>query len=406
MELKKIIWICSFANEEVASMLKNDKKLFASPWITDLIELFREREDIELTIISPNYYSNNNLFFKLGNIKVHLTKYRRSFIPARAYNLTLNYNTARNSILKIVKEIKPDLIHLHGSENPFYSASALSLIDTYPVLITIQGFVFLSARNKNLISEYIRRNRIRIERNINHKGKYFTLANKNGEEILRSINRDAIFYYDHYPTTQPIISSKDFLVKEYDLVYYARLSKSKGIEEFIEAVHLLKQAKPAITAIIIGGGSKAYVKYLTSSIKSLALDSNIKFAGFQPSQQDVFKLAAKAKVYVLPTHFDGIPGSIREAMFMKIPVVANAVGGIPSLNDESECITLVEKGDIGQLVEKIKLVLDDSVRTERLVENAFHLISDKFDNSKIYNNLLFIYKDILKKENETVKRAD
>ncbi len=135
-------------------------------------------------------------------------------------------------------------------------------------------------------------------------------------------------------------------------------------------------------------------------IATYALEDNITFAGFQPTQQDVFKLAAQACVYVLPTHFDGIPGSIREAMFMKIPVVANAVGGIPSLNDERECVTLVEKDNISDLVEKILLVLNNKGRTQLVVENAFNLINDRFNNDKIYANLLSIYKDVLATHNK------
>ncbi|MDD5151735.1 MAG: glycosyltransferase, partial [Flavobacterium sp.] len=104
-----------------------------------------------------------------------------------------------------------------------------------------------------------------------------------------------------------------------------------------------------------------------------------------------------------PTYFDGIPGSIRETMFMGIPVISYAVGGIPSLNETLECITLVEKQNITELVAKIELVLDDHERTNRLVENALKVITEKYDTGRIYDNLLSIYNDILnsKKRDET-----
>ncbi len=231
MEKKKIIWICSFANKEIQNIIGSDKSFFAAPWITELIELFRNKEDIELTIISPNYYSNDYKFFKLGNIEVHLTQYRRSFIPAKAYNLTINYNTSTNVILKVVDIIKPDLIHLHGSENAFYSASILTLLDKYPVLVTIQGFVSLSSKPKNIISQYIRWNRIRYERLINEKAKHFTVATSDVRKNLANFNKNPIMYNDHYPTTKPEVSSIDFPQKKYDVVYYARISKDKGIED-------------------------------------------------------------------------------------------------------------------------------------------------------------------------------
>lgn len=392
----KVVWICSFGNDEVKKIVDAKDDIFASPWISELIKLFREREEVELTIIAPNYYNNNYESFRLGKIQVYLYKYRISRLPPRAYNLTFNYRTATNSILRIVNDIKPDIVHLHGSENPLYSASAIPLMDKYPVLVTIQGFVSLSSTPKNIISRYIRWNRIRFERIINSKASYFTVATDDGVKELKRFQTTAKLYRDHYPTTKPNISSLDFPIKKYDIVYYARLSKAKGIEDLLEAIKILKKTRPSIKVIVIGGGSIKYTQFINSLIESLNLKNNIHLAGFQATQQDVFKLAVQAKVYVLPTHFDGIPGSLREAMFMKIPVIANAVGGIPTLNDEAECVTLVEKLNINDLVDKIQLVLDDDVYTQNLVKNAYNLITDKYDNAKIYNNIINIYQDILK----------
>ncbi|GHC58429.1 glycosyltransferase family 4 protein [Ulvibacter litoralis] len=397
---KKVVWICSFANEEVKNILESEKDIDAAPWISELIGIFRNREDIDLSIISPNYFNNEYKEFTLGNINIYLYKYKPSFLPHRAYNLTLNYKIATKSVLKIMGELNPDLIHLHGSENPFYGASALKLINKFPTLVSIQGFVSLSSKPKNIISQYVRWNRMRFERKINSKASYFVLSSTNDKKNLKGTNTKAKIYINYYPTIVPEVSSSDFIDKKYDIVYYARVTKNKGIEDLINAMHILKETNPSISAIIIGGGSETYIGYIKELIVSLGLTNNINFAGFQKTQQDVFRLAIQAKIYVLPTHFDGVPGSIRESMFMRIPVVANAVGGIPSLNDEKECITLVENQNISDLVEKIKLVLNDRKRTEKLVQNGFELIMDKYDNEKIYQNFINIYKDILRIEHK------
>tara|TARA_R110002049_G_scaffold190301_1_gene358948 strand:+ start:3121 stop:4335 length:1215 start_codon:yes stop_codon:yes gene_type:complete len=397
---KKIVWICVFANEEVKNILQSKRDFIAAPWISELIELFRNRKDVDLTIISPNYFNNEHKEFSLGNIKIYLYQYKPSLLPHRAYNLTLNYNKATSSVVKIVKNIEPDLIHLHGSENPFYGASILKLIDKFPTLVSIQGFVSLSGRPKNLISRYIRWNRIRFENKINAKAFYFVLSSTNDIENLNRKDRKTKVYINYYPTIVPEVSSLEIDNKKYDIVYYARISKNKGIEDLIHAMHRIKTNNPSISAIIIGGGSESYINYIKELIASLDLTDNINFAGFQKTQQDVFKLAVQAKIYVLPTHFDGVPGSIRESMYMRIPVVANAVGGIPSLNDDKECITLVESRNIPQLVDKIELVLNDQERTTRLVQNAYELIMDKYDTEKIYQNFIDIYKDVLRIEAE------
>lgn len=392
----KVVWICHFANELIAKQIGIDSNLNFAPWIAELIKLFKDETQISLSIVAPNYYNNKDITFKIDNIDCYLYKYQPSIFPFEARNLSYNFITSRNSAEKIIKKIQPDLIHLHGSENPVYSASLLPLISKYPVLVTLQGYVCLSRKPNNLIRRYVRWNRIRIEREINTKASYFTIANEEGLNTLNTFTTTAKIYRDHYPTSKPDVSTSDFPIKKFDIVYYARISKDKGIEDFLKALRILKNSYPSIRSVIIGRGTPSYVEYITSLITKFDLTENVLFAGFQASQQDVFKLAAQARVYVLPTHFDGLPGSIREAMFMKLPVVAYAVGGIPSLNEDKECITLAEKQNINDLVGKINLVFDDTERTNRLVKNAYEVITNKYDNGKIYSNLIDIYRDILK----------
>jgi glycosyltransferase involved in cell wall biosynthesis len=391
----KVVWLCAFANDEVAQKIGAVNHPIVSPWITDLIDLFRLKNDIELYVVSPNYYTNSHQNIFIDHINVILYKYRPVYIPKKAYNLSYNYKIIRSSVGEIVQKIQPDIIHLFGSENPLYAAGIFALNNKYPVLVTLQGFIHLSSIPSNIISKYIRWNRIRIERIINSTQKYFTYCTRDSKIILDEINPLSIKFDTYYPTTIPEVNAHDYSIKKYDLVYFARITKDKGIEDFIEAVNQLKLSSQNIKAVIIGGGNENYVQSLKTNITRNNLDKNITFAGFL-AQQDVFKLAAQAKVYVLPTYFDAFPGSIRESMYMQLPVVAYNVGGIPYFNSQKECVTLAERKNIPDLVEKIKLVLNDKERTKRLVQNAYDLIKNRFDNNKIYSDWISIYNQILK----------
>ncbi|AEE20748.1 glycosyltransferase family 4 protein [Dokdonia sp. 4H-3-7-5] len=392
----KIIWLCSFTSSELQSKLSYSYHPVVSPWISDLIELFRHREDIELTIISPNYYTNNFAKTNIGNIKIILYKYRSDYLPAKYYNLKFNFRKVQKRVNKLIKGIAPHLIHLHGSENPLYAVGVLR-IKSIPILITVQGFVHLSRKPRNILKNYVRWNRIRIENKINSEALYFTNASQDVYNILRIINKNAKIYSSHYPTKKPKVKVGDTPVI-YDLVYYARITKDKGIEDFIDAIALLKFKNPRIQAIIIGGGSNEYVLYIKNKISSLGLDEAIVFAGYQETQEDVFRLAISARLYVLPTHFDGLPGSLREAMFMRLPIVANAVGGIPELNRIKECVVLSKNGDVNDLANKIELVLSNKDRRDTLIENAYELITSIYDNSKIPKTYLDIYQAILSEQ--------
>ena len=394
MEKFKVVWICSFANEEVANQIGKKTDMFA-PWMSEFIEMFKNKTDIKLTIIAPNCINNKNINFSKDGIDFFFYKERVVGLLKKSRDLTYSYLFATRNVINIVRKINPDVIHLFGSENPIYAASAIKLMKTYPILVSIQGFVHQSPSKRNLIANFIRYNRIRIELIINKTASYFASGTEEINKYLKTINPKAKIYWSMNPTTNSIFSAQNS-IKQYDIVYYAKITKEKGVEDLLDAILILKKTRPLISALIIGGGNASYIDYIRSRITSSNLDENIFFAGFQASQQDVFKLAAQARIYVLPTHFDGLPGSLREAMFMKLPVVAYAVGAIPQLNRDKECITLVEKQNINDLVAKIELVLEDKERTNRLVRNAYEVITDKYDNSTIYDNLLSIYADIIR----------
>lgn len=399
MRKYKVVWLCHFTNSEVAEMLGKQNQPMVAPWVTEFVNLFRMKDDVEIIIVSPNYYSNENTSFIFDKIQIFLFKYKPVFVPRIAYNITFNYRISRASIVRIIKKINPDIIHLFGSENPHYSAAFLDLFNLYPILLSLQGFVHLSPQPKNLISRYIRWNRIRFEKIINQQVKYVSYTSKDSYEAFCQINQSSIKFQSNFPTTVPLIQSDDFLNKKYDLVFFARVTKNKGVEDFIQAIYMLKSKLPTISAVIIGGSSEIYTNTLVNLVKSLKLENNIEFAGFQTTQQDVFKLASKANIYVLPSYFDGTPGTIREAMYMKLPVVAYDVGGIPSFNEEKECITLAESRNLSDLVEKIWLVMNDKERTTRLVNNAYEVATRTLDNNIVYDNFIKMYHHILNIEN-------
>lgn len=394
----RVVWLCCVANEEIAHLLGVDSKRIVSPWMTDFINIFRDKTDVELHLITPNYFTNKNRKIKINNINIYLYKYKPDFLPERAHNFSYNYNFVKKRVGGLVEKIKPDLIHLFGSENPICSSGVIPLLNNYPILVSIQGFVKLSPKDVNPIKNYIRWNRIRIEKKINSSKSYFAVASNDVIKELREFQDKPKTYKNYYPTTIPNVSSKDFSFKEYDVVYYAKISKSKGIEDLLAALKILKKTKPSIKVLVIGGGNENYVLFIKKTINKLDLQDNVVFAGFQPTQQDVFNLAVKASVYVLPTHFDGIPGSLREAMFMKIPVVAYSVGGIPEINEEVECINLVQRGDIEALAVKIGDVLNDRLKSERMANLAYKVITNKYSNDNIYKNLFNSYEEILIKK--------
>jgi glycosyltransferase involved in cell wall biosynthesis len=213
------------------------------------------------------------------------------------------------------------------------------------------------------------------------------------------INPDANLHFHNYPLSVPSVLKNNIGKTEpVDCLYFARLSKEKGIEDLLKAISIVKKVNSDITVSVIGGANKKYLTYLNSLCSNLNIQENVKFLGFLPTQEDIYKYAFQAKLCVLPTYHDIIPGTIIESMYMKLPVIAYAVGGIPELNLAQETIMLVDKHDISQLAVKIIQLIKDVELRKQLAENAYNYVNKRLDNAKVVNDIINAYKLILNED--------
>ena len=223
---------------------------------------------------------------------------------------------------------------------------------------------------------------------ISHFG-YRTLEMRN--DIL-SFNPNAKLHWHYYPTKEIVPIKTE---KKYDIVFFASLSREKGIEDLLKAIWLVKPDFHNISVCIIGAVSSTYLNFLKNLAMHYGILENIYWAGYLHFQDEVHKMASSSKISVLPTWHDIIPGTIIESMFLKLPVVAYSVGGIPEINADGEYISLVTKGDVNALAEKILYLLKNPEVLKSQSERAYIRAKEMFDNSKIPNELLTAYKEVI-----------
>lgn len=395
----KVVWLCHFANQEMKEYFnKPDIKVF-SPWISTLISLFKSRKDIELHIVAPNVFNNTDCSFVHNGIHYHFYPVRHPLFSKKINTLVkiiigTNYSAIQSKINKIISEINPDIIHLHGAENPYYSSGIIPLFNKYPILTTVQGFIRQTSHKSSAILKSIK-----IEEEILKKSKHIGVRSIEMNEIVLQINPDANLHFHNYPLSVPSVLKNNIGKTEpVDCLYFARLSKEKGIEDLLKAISIVKKVNSDITVSVIGGANKKYLTYLNSLCSNLNIQENVKFLGFLPTQEDIYKYAFQAKLCVLPTYHDIIPGTIIESMYMKLPVIAYAVGGIPELNLAQETIMLVDKHDISQLAVKIIQLIKDVELRKQLAENAYNYVNKRLDNAKVVNDIINAYKLILNED--------
>lgn len=158
----------------------------------------------------------------------------------------------------------------------------------------------------------------------------------------------------------------DYLSRSKGKIYYAcflaRLHKSKGIYDLIEAwKHVCKCDNNAKLAIA-GGGPLEIVNEIKNKIKALNLERNVFYLGFL-SEEDKYKLLRASKLFVLPSYEEGIPITFYEAMYCDLPIVTYY---LPSYVDIQDYLVKVPLGDVKELAEVLVMVLQDEELRHKL----------------------------------------
>jgi len=117
------------------------------------------------------------------------------------------------------------------------------------------------------------------------------------------------------------------LEKVYDVIFHARITRLKGVFDFIEAVKGLSELKKDVRAVIVGGASESMAKEVMSYAADLGVASNIEFR-FNASSDEVLRLLASSKAFVYPSRADAFPLVVLESLSCGTPVVAYDIPAI------------------------------------------------------------------------------
>lgn len=390
----KVVWICGFTNTLIQDKLKPIRRTGEiAPWITNLITLFEDDPTLELHIISTHAWIPLTKSLSIKNIQYH-------FVPQGIPILGLNwpkyfpldfwidYFFIKKRVKKIVDNIQPNIIHLHGAENTYHTSSIIQFKRKYPVLITVQGFLHkISPDSKSRVIQRRIKRELYIYRNFKHFG-YRTQIMK---EILLEYNRNAKLHYHQYMYDIPVYSEPEE-EKEFDIAYFAKITKQKGIIDLLKAIRIIKEFISEIKVLVIGSGTKSFMIELKKICDQTGISNSILWAGFLEKQLDVHKMVSKSKLTVLPTKYDMIPGTIIESMFLKIPVVAYNTGSIPEINDKGFIIKTVELNDIKGLAAAIIELLYNKDLRIKMANDGYRRAKEMFVNKNIKEDILSAYR--------------
>ncbi|MCX7014003.1 MAG: glycosyltransferase [Candidatus Sumerlaeota bacterium] len=146
------------------------------------------------------------------------------------------------------------------------------------------------------------------------------------------------------------LSERDFPV----IAHVANLRPMKGHDEALEAAARLKERLPR-AVWLFAGRDDSRGRYARRA-RERSVGDRVRFLGFHPRPREI---ARAADVAILPSHYEGLPAAILEAMAESRAIVASNVGGIPELVRHEREALLIPPGRPEALAEAIARLADD-----------------------------------------------
>ena len=145
--------------------------------------------------------------------------------------------------------------------------------------------------------------------------------------------------------------------------------------------------------VLIFAGEGSYRATLESTIKELHLEKNVLLLG----NIDFVPLLLKmADIFIFPSHYEGLPGALIEAMMAEKIIICSDIGENKECVSSSEAI-FFKTYDVNELTSKINLVLEDIDQFKLIAKNAKTAALLKFELANVVRQYNDTYHNLLNK---------
>ena len=175
------------------------------------------------------------------------------------------------------------------------------------------------------------------------------------------------------------------------IVAVGRLSREKGHADLLEALARLQSAGPLsdFRLVIVGEGPER--TNLERRREALRLGGIVLLAGHQPNVRPFYGLA---DMVVLPSHSEGSPNVLLEAMSAGLPIVATNAGGTGEIAVDGQTAMLVPLRDPRALAEGIRKIWTDPELARRLGMRA-RAVAAQFTPDAYAESMIGLYRSLL-----------
>lgn len=171
------------------------------------------------------------------------------------------------------------------------------------------------------------------------------------------------------------------------LLFVGNLSVRKGVPELLRALALSPLAGVPLRLTLAGGGD---IEGFRAIAQAMGLEDRVRFAGWT-EQAQVARLMSEADLLVLPSHDEGLPLVILEALACGVPVVCTPVGEIPHVLQDRLHARFVAPGDIAGLARTLAALLADAPQRAALSQQGRALYRQSFALPRFFDQIAALH---------------
>ena len=314
------------------------------------------------------------LFFVNSSMSKQIEKDKPDVIHTiglRSYQSIVAWRTSKK--LKI-----PLIISDQGglTTHPFFNESGLLLKILYRVQNYFIKKIIKHATTISVANEY-------------EKAIFLDLDKKSKVQIIRNgVNLETL--------VSKVNFKEKYKINSKFILFVGRFSKSKGIENLINALNIIKNEKIiSDVRLVIMGVNFGFEQKMEELVERFGLSEKIMIIK-NPPREDVISAYGESEFLILPSQWELSPLVPLESFAFKKPVISTRSHGIPFTVQDDKTGILVEPENSEELSKAIiKLLQDDNLR-ERLGMCGYEFVHEECNCISMAKNSLRLYEKVLK----------
>jgi len=410
-----------------ATQIITGKPVIYGGWLSSLAYYLSKKSNINLHIA---FYSTQRITpFCIENIEYHpiyrigeSTKCGRYINRLRNQSLSKNYNDEIQECLKIVKQVNPEVIHIHGSEENYGLISEyvkdIKIVLSIQGLISVYSYKYYSGLSKHNIALAESRIKSILFDGENGRFRSFCAQASIEKRILNNIpNIIGRTEWDKVCSLVLNPSRKYFKVNEimrpefYNNNWKPHKDKKKitlttilsngiykGFEVILKAAQLLRETSFEFTWKVIGLTRYDDIVRISERITKInSFRNNIEFCGRIDAGGIVNELN-NSDIYIQVSHIENSSNSLCEAMLLGIPIIASCAGGTSSLLENKVSGLIIQDGDPYSLAGTIIDSINNYTEVLELGAKARRIAMNRHSPESVIKELLDCYNSLIRNE--------